>query len=124
MSTKTQNEIAIDGYSPVSYFEKGIAERGSAEHAVAHDGKTYHLASASQAEMFAADPNKYLPAHDGACAFGATKGETFPVDPTNFKIVDGRLLLFLKNDEVDARELWEKEHGAQCSASQAGQCQT
>lgn len=112
MSTASEsNPLAIGGYSPVSYFEKGCAELGSSRHAVEHGGRVYHLASAEQAEAFRASPDKFLPAHGGVCAYGVTVGETFPVDPTNFKVVDGRLLLFLKNDEVDARELWEKEHG-------------
>lgn len=129
MTTTTQNttsnatEIAIGGYSPVSYFENGRAELGSPKCAVTHDGKTYHFTTVRQAETFRANPHKYLPEHGGACAYGAAKGETFPVDPTNFKIEDGRLLLFLKNDEVDARELWEQEHAAQCS-TQGNGCRT
>lgn len=122
MTTTTQNEIAIGGYSPVSYFENGKAEIGSPDHAVTHDGKVYHLTSDEQAKRFRANPDKYLPEHDGSCAYGASVGETFPVDPTNFKIVDGRLLLFLKNDEVDARELWEKENGPQCSTETGSSC--
>lgn len=128
MTATTQNvhpeteDVAIGGYSPVSYFEKGRAELGSPDHAVRQDGKTYHLASAEQAKAFRANPEKYLPAHGGACAYGVSIGKTFPVDPTSFKIVDGRLLLFLKNDEVDARQLWEKEHGQQCSTKPDGAC--
>ena len=127
MATTTQSvnpdttEIAIGGYSPVSYFEKQRAEVGSLDHAVTHDGKTYHLASAEQAETFRANPQKYVPAYGGWCAYGTSVGEKFPVDPENFKIVDSRLLLFLKNDEVDARELWEKENVQQCS-TKAGTC--
>ena len=116
------SEIAIGGYSPVSYFEKGQAELGSPDHAVEHDSKVYHFTSAEQAKMFRATPDKYLPEHGGACAYGVTVGETFPTDPTNFKIVDGRLLLFLRNDKVDARELWEKEHGQQRSTEADGCC--
>ena len=40
--------------------------------------------------------------------------QNFPIDPENFKIVDGRLLLFLRNDEVDALELWSKEDERTC----------
>lgn len=128
MTSKTDNvhakvtDIAIGGYSPVSYFEKGRAELGSPDHAVEHEGKVYHLASAAQAHAFRENPDKYLPAHGGVCAYGVSIGKTFPVDPTNFKIVDGRLLLFLKNDEVDARELWEKAHGQQCSTDRESCC--
>ncbi len=122
MTTTTKTEIAIGGYSPVSYFENGRAEVGSPDHAVTHDGKVYHLTSAEQAATLRANPDRYLPQHGGACAYGASKGETFPIDPTNFKIVDDRLLLFLKNDEVDARELWEKENASQCSTSTDSSC--
>ena len=45
-----ETRIAVQGYSPVSYFEKGIAEMGSPEFAVTHDGTTYYLTSAEQAE--------------------------------------------------------------------------
>ena len=30
------------------------------------------------------------------------------------EIVNGRLMLFLRNDEVDARELWNKESEQEC----------
>ncbi|MEM7310680.1 MAG: YHS domain-containing (seleno)protein [Planctomycetota bacterium] len=98
--------VALEGYSPVSYFE-GQAERGSALFAVEHDGLTYHLTDAAQARKFAGSPAKYLPAYGGWCAFGMAVKDKFPIDPTLFKIVDGRLLLFLRNAGVDARELWD-----------------
>ena len=34
--------------------------------------------------------------------------DKFPVDPTNFKIVDGKLFVFLANKNVDALELWDQ----------------
>ena len=116
-------EIAIDGYSPVSYFENGQAEVGSPNHAVTHDCKTYHLTSADQEEMFRANPEKYVPVCDGWCAYGMSVGYQFSVDPESFKIVGGRLLLFLKNDEVDARELWEIENGQRCSTTAYSCCE-
>ena len=32
--------------------------------------------------------------------------DKFPVDPEKFKIVNGKLLLFLNNRNVDALKLW------------------
>lgn len=100
--------VAIDGYSPVSYFTKGYAELGSPDFAVEHGGVTYLLVDAEQAEMFKADPDKYVPAYGGWCAFGMSVQDKFPVDPKAFKVEDGKLLLFLRNEGVDARELWNK----------------
>ena len=44
--------VALEGYSPVSYFEMGNAERGNALFSVLHEGVTYHLTSARQVETF------------------------------------------------------------------------
>jgi hypothetical protein len=97
--------VAISGYSPVSYF-RGKAERGSELFAAAYDGVTYHLTDASQLDEFERDPERYVPAFGGWCAFGMAISDKFPVDPTRFKVVDGRLYLFLRNDRLDALELW------------------
>ena len=98
--------VALEGFSPVSYFDAGRAERGEAVFSVTHEGVSYHLTSAEQAAKFARDPQRYVPAYGGWCAFGMAVEDKFPVDPRVFKIVDGRLLLFLKNPGVDALELW------------------
>jgi YHS domain-containing protein len=104
-----KTRVAVQGYSPVSYFESGNAERGNKEFAVEHDGVIYYLTSTEQMEKFKADPNKYVPAYGGWCAYGMAIEKKFPIDPNNFKVVDDRLFLFLKNKDVDALELWNKE---------------
>lgn len=100
--------IAIGGYSPVSYFTRGRAERGSKDFAVEYRGITYRLTSGEQVEMFKADPEKYVPAYGGWCALGMAVQDKFPVDPTAFKIVDDRLMLFLRNTDIDALQLWSQ----------------
>ena len=48
MSTTSETrQVAIGGYSPVSYFEQGRAELGSPQHAVEHDGKVILLPGAA-----------------------------------------------------------------------------
>jgi len=101
--------LGIKGYSPVSYFTKGMAEPGSPEHAATHDDVTYFFTSPEQVELFEQNPEKYLPAYGGWCAFGAAVQNHFPVDPEAFKIVDGRLMLFLQNEQTDALELWNQK---------------
>ena len=90
------DRLAIQGYSPVSYFDKKKAEKGNAEFAVTHQGITYHFADAAQVEKFMADPDKYEPAHGGWCslAMSGTKGNRVRANPKTFKIVDDKLLLF------------------------------
>jgi len=112
----TNNQPALNGYCPVAYFVADGPLVGSAEFASTYNGTTYHLVSADAKNMFDADPEKYIPAFGGACAFGMSINETFPVDPTKYKIVNDRLFLFLKNDETDALELWNKEDQAEAVA--------
>ncbi len=96
---------AIGGYSPVSYFTKNIAELGSPEFAVEHDGTVYYLASQEQVEIFAKNPNKYRPRHR-SCPYSLAFGKILPLDPTNFKIVGDNLLLFHLSDDENGLQLW------------------
>lgn len=105
--------LGLAGYSPVSYFSDAGPHFGSPEFAADHEGVTYFFADASELETFNADPERYVPAYGGWCAFGMAVDNYFPVSPTLYKIVDGRLFLFLKNDEADALELWNAKSEAE-----------
>lgn len=105
-----ESGIAIQGYSPVSYIENGVAEKGSPEFAVTHGGATYHMTSADQVEHFKKDPEKYVPSYGGWCAYGMAIEKKFPIDPQSFKVVDGQLMLFYNTEDVDALKLWNKEN--------------
>lgn len=98
--------IALEGYCPVAYHLANKPLRGKAKYASTYQGVTYHLYNADAKAAFDEDPEKYLPAFGGWCAFGMAIGDKFPVDPTNFKIVNGRLMVFLRNSSIDALELW------------------
>jgi YHS domain-containing protein len=100
--------VAIDGYCPVAYFAANKAIKGKPEFASTHNDITYYFVSADAKALFDKTPEKYLPAYGGWCATGMALGDKFPVDPTNFKISNGKLLLFLKNKNVDALEIWNK----------------
>ena len=100
--------VALEGYCPVAYFAVNEPVRGKPEYASTYAGVTYHFVSAEAKAVFDKNPAQYVPAYGGWCAFGMSVEDKFPVDPRNFKIVDGRLMLFLKNSGVDALELWEQ----------------
>ncbi len=98
--------VALEGYCPVAYFAANKPVMGKPEHASTHNGVTYHFVSADAKTAFDANPETYIPAYGGWCAFGMAVQDKFPVDPKSFKIVDGKLLLFLNNKNVDAHQLW------------------
>ena len=98
--------LALEGYCPVAYHAVNKPLRGKPEHSSTYADVTYHFVSADAKKAFDENPEKYVPAFGGWCAFGMAVQDKFPVDPTNFKIVDGRLMLFLRNKNVDALQLW------------------
>lgn len=98
---------AIGGYSPVSYFTVDAAERGSPEHASIHDGETYYFTSADQVTRFEQSPERFVPAYGAYCPYNLALGRRERIDPTNFKVVDGQLLLFHRSAEMDGRQEFE-----------------
>ena len=100
--------VAIDGYCPVAYYAVNKPVKGKPEHASTYNDVTYHFVNADAKKAFDMDPEKYIPAYGGWCAFGMSVQDKFPIDPYNFKIINGKLMLFLKNKNVDARALWNK----------------
>ena len=100
------SKIALQGYSPVSYLDLGIAQKGLKEYKVTYDGLAYYFTSEDQQKSFEANPQKYLPQYGGYCAFGIAVGAKFRVDPNKFIVKDGKYYLFLYDLEVDAQQLW------------------
>lgn len=100
------SKIALQGYSPVSYLDLGIAQKGVKEYKSTFDGLAFYFTSADQKKSFEANPKKYLPQYGGYCAFGVSVGAKFRVDPNKFVVNDGKYYLFLYDLEVDAQQLW------------------
>ncbi|MEQ8242953.1 YHS domain-containing (seleno)protein [Fulvivirga sp.] len=100
------SKIALQGYSPVSYLDLGLAQKGVKEHKATYDGIAYYFTSADQKKTFEANPKKYLPQYGGYCAFGVYVGAKFRVDPNKFVVKDGKYFLYLYDLEVDAQQLW------------------
>ncbi|GJM10352.1 MAG: hypothetical protein DHS20C11_26280 [Lysobacteraceae bacterium] len=111
---KNNNDVAIDGYSPVSYFQRGKPEQGSADFSSEFQGATYWLTDAEQLVLFEASPEKYIPAHGGWCSLMLSgSGRLSAANPNSFKIVDNRLLLFWAGDfngqQISGLANWESK---------------
>lgn len=88
-----ETELAIYGYDPVAYFSEGKPVEGRAEYTAVHDGATWRFASTAHRDRFAADPAAYAPQYGGFCAFGVAGDYKVKVDPTAWRIVEGKLYL-------------------------------
>ena len=91
--------VAVHGYDTVAYFTQGKPTLGSAKFSKVHNNATYRFANAENLKTFEANPDKYVPAYGGFCAFGVSVGAKFDGDPRLWKIVDGKLYLNL-NEEI------------------------
>ncbi|MDG2450885.1 MAG: YHS domain-containing (seleno)protein [Saprospiraceae bacterium] len=104
------SNIALSGFSPVSYLDLGLAQIGSKNFKSQYKGLYYFFTSEEQKATFDQSPERYLPQYGGYCAFGAYVGAKFRVDPNKFLIKDGKYYLYLANVELDALQLWLAEN--------------
>ena len=89
------NGVAIGGYDLVSYFEQSEAKLGNIAVTSTHDGLVYQFSNTENKNLFDVDPQKYLPAYGGWCAYAVAENSTkMQPDPTMWQIQDGKLLLF------------------------------
>lgn len=98
-------EGAIKGYDVVAYFTMSAAVKGSKEFNTEWMGATWYFANNEHLQAFKSEPEKYLPQYNGYCAYGVAKGDKYPIDPTAWKIVDGKLYL---NYDDKVQETWVK----------------
>lgn len=86
-------KVGLYGYDAVAYQTESAARKGSPEYSATHDGGTYYFATAANRDAFVANPDKYLPAYGGYCAYGVSRGHKVKVDPEAYRVVDGKLYL-------------------------------
>jgi hypothetical protein len=103
---RSRQGLAIDGYDPVAYFTESRALPGLPQLTHQHGGATYRFATEAHRDAFAADPARYLPQYGGFCAWAVSRGDTAPIDPEAWRIVDGRLYL---NYSRSVQRMWEAD---------------
>jgi YHS domain-containing protein len=107
---------AVAGYDVVSYQTGKRPIRGNGHYVAEHAGATYLFASQKNREMFQQDPDRYVPAYGGYCAFGVSKGKKFVGDPEVWRIVDNRLYL---NLDARIQDDWLKDVSGYIKAADA-----
>ena len=103
------DKVALSGYDPVGYLTQNKALKGRKEINSPYRGVTYYFATDENKKLFLASPERYLPPYGGWCATAMAKGEKVEIDPTNFKVTNGRLFLFFKAFYANAIKDWNKD---------------
>lgn len=94
------------GYDVVSYFTESKPVRGNGRHTAEYQGVTYLFSSEQNKYTFEKDPQKYLPAFGGYCAYGVAREKKFWGDPEVWEIVDSTLYL---NLDKGIQQEWDKD---------------
>lgn len=98
--------VALHGYDPVAYFTAGVPTKGQATFSTSWNGATFHFASASNRDAFVAKPEAYAPQYGGYCAMGVAGGAKFDIDPTAWRVENGRLYL---NKDPRTQKVWLRD---------------
>lgn len=108
-ATCAQDGIGVGGYDLTSYYVDGGPRFGSAEFPVELNGLTYLFETEQSRTEFLREPERYLPAYSGWCAVTLALGRLSCPDFDNFKIEDGRLLLFELTGFTNGQTLWNSQ---------------
>ena len=98
--------VGVQGYDLVSYHNNKRPLQGNGNHVATHEGVNYLFVDQANLDTFNKNPDKYLPAYGGWCAFGVAVNKKFIGDPTVWEIVDGKLYLNLGNN---IKGMWVKD---------------
>jgi len=102
----SNSTTGVSGYDLVSYQTDKRPIRGNGHFLSEHNGVTYLFANEVNKSAFDHNPQKYLPAYGGYCAFGVSVGKKFVGDPEVWRVVNGKLYL---NLDTNIQDMWFKD---------------
>jgi len=97
--------IALHGYDPVSYFQ-GQPEKGISSYSYKYNDIHYIFSTQKNMTIFVNNPDKHTPVFGGYCAYGVRVGKKLDIDPTAYAIEGGKLYLLL---DRSTKNLWDKD---------------
>ena len=86
--------VALGGYDPITYFNPGRPEKGTAQFSFAFDDTVYWFKSSENRAAFVADPERFAPQYRGYCALTLAAGMKAEADPEAWSISNGKLYVF------------------------------
>jgi YHS domain-containing protein len=119
---KTETEVALSGYCPVSLVSEKKLVPGQAEYTVNHEGRLYRFANLITFNLFRGDPARYVPVNNGNCPVSQVdRGAPQPGDPKFGVLFQGRLYL-CGSGEDRQRFLNEPARYAAVDVAERGHC--
>lgn len=98
---------ALKGYDAVAYHLDRKPVKGKRAHTFEWKGAKWLFATAENLERFKADPERWAPQYGGYCAWAIAQNRPAPINPTIFRIFDGKLYL---NLNMPIHKKWLAKH--------------
>ena len=98
LNTDARGKYALQGYDSVAFHSTGKAVKANPYISTEYAGYNFLFSSEDNKALFLRDPEKYIPAFGGYCAFGVSLGVFFPVEIDTWEIINGQLLLNYSKD--------------------------
>jgi YHS domain-containing protein len=105
-TNKSDDGLAVKGYDVVAYFTEKQPLRGNPQYSYEYKGAIYDFVSAGNRDLFAKNPEAYLPQYGGYCTVGTSMGHKADIDPESWAVIDGKLYL---NSSREAQKLFDKD---------------
>lgn len=98
LNTDPLGKIVLQGYDPVAFHTIGKAVKADPYIIAEAFGYKFLFSSETNKALFVKNPEKYLPAFGGYCAFGIALGVFFPIEIDTWEIIDGHIVLNFSQD--------------------------
>ena len=120
--TKSETQVALSGYCPVSLVSDKRLVQGQSEYTVTHEGRLYRFANLVTFNLFRGDPDRYVPVNQGNCPVSQLdRGTAKPGDPRFGVLFQNRLFL-CASDTDRTRFLEQPARYAAIDVAEQGFC--
>ena len=121
IATDTEDHLMLFGADVVAYFTDSRYIQGSAEFRSEHEGVDFYFSSATNKNLFDANPTAYIPQYGGYCTNGIVFGIPWGGNAEDFLIHNNKLYIFggkmsqqavmldLDNNLALADKYWQEE---------------
>ena len=108
ISTSWRNDVAVNGWDIISFWQ-GDPIKGDKDFEHVFMGAEWRFASEANRDLFAINPESFLPEFGGYCAWAVAHDKLARGNPEHWTLVDGKLY-FNFNDRTD--RLWAENRSA------------
>ena len=86
-------DVALEGYDVVSYFQAKAPLDGTSQYSAKWDNTTWHFSSEENRDLFAKNPERYVPEFGGYCPVSLSRNHAKVGLTNQYSVIDDKLYL-------------------------------